>query len=68
VSTAVSVAVRSAVSRSAHHDVMARLCSTHSDRMTSVPKPAGMYLATRAATVKATFDPALFVTADGPAL
>ena len=49
------------MSRSAHHDVMVRLRSTHSDRMTSVPKPipAGMYLATRAAAVKATPDPAL---------
>jgi len=57
----VSTAVRSAVSRSAHHDVMVRLRSTHSDRVTSVPKPipAGMYLATRAAAVKATPDPAL---------
>jgi hypothetical protein len=37
VSTAVSVAVRSAVSRSAHDCAMIRFRSTHNDRPTSVP-------------------------------
>jgi DNA primase len=40
------------------------------ERGRSLPKPipAGTYLATRTAAVKATPDPALLVTADGPAL